>query len=790
MSQSIDRVPLGADGMSSALTAQSAVCPASGEAAKTALRQDLVCIIVGCLILACAWSRLALGSASLLVFPDDSEQNFPWWQYAVSEVQRGRLPLWDPYTQGGRTHVGEGQEGVFYPPFLLFARMGGAWASGPAAIHVFAFLHACLAFLGSYVLARLLRLGPLAAMASGLTFALGGCFSQRALAQLNIYYAMAWVPFVLWGPLLMIRRQHVKWNLCSGAALALSVLAGHGQPAFHASMALGMALLFLWVVPIYADRPALGFRRTAFAGVLIFVSAGALAAVQILPMAEYLPRALRWVGGDAPVVGNARIPFAILLRNPCFHVRSLPTVVFHGVGDIDDNSLYIGSAAFCLAALGALSGGNKSRLLWLGLVVLGIVFALGGATPLLKIAYYLLPFMDKVREPVRYLLLAHLGLSVLVGMGMNHMVQRLPYSWLSCLGVIGLLSAFAWAAATVWFRQPLSGPASVGLLLGVAVLSWVVALIAASHFSARHLAPVLGCGVLAAMAGELGYEWAYRMPAVAGYDGIGNREVNQYFHGSVTSQVRDFFAAHPGSYRIDLTDSPVPRNLGEVCRLRTVTGYAATIPRKFFELCCQLGWCVNDRGPALLGTRFIVTTKELPPLQPLERIGPIKIYENPKAFPLAWFVDRLELAANDKKGLMAMSAPQFDARHDAIVFATDSASLMPIGSGNPPSAAVVTYSPSRVRIDVESDHTAFLVTNEPDFPGWAARLDGERVPIYRVDYAFRGVQVPPGAHSLVFHYEPPSIIVGAWISALAAIVTLLVLVLWPATRYAIQGAAQ
>jgi uncharacterized membrane protein YfhO len=38
--------------------------------------------------------------------------------------------------------------------------------------------------------------------------------------------------------------------------------------------------------------------------------------------------------------------------------------------------------------------------------------------------------------------------------------------------------------------------------------------------------------------------------------------------------------------------------------------------------------------------------------------------------------------------------------------------------------------------------------------GWNAYLDGEEVPIHRVDYLLRGVHVPEGTHTLTMRFEP------------------------------------
>ena len=38
--------------------------------------------------------------------------------------------------------------------------------------------------------------------------------------------------------------------------------------------------------------------------------------------------------------------------------------------------------------------------------------------------------------------------------------------------------------------------------------------------------------------------------------------------------------------------------------------------------------------------------------------------------------------------------------------------------------------------------------------GWQAYVDGEPTPHFRVNYALRGMVLPPGTHTVVFQFEP------------------------------------
>ncbi|HET7343700.1 MAG TPA: YfhO family protein, partial [Methylomirabilota bacterium] len=75
-----------------------------------------------------------------------------------------------------------------------------------------------------------------------------------------------------------------------------------------------------------------------------------------------------------------------------------------------------------------------------------------------------------------------------------------------------------------------------------------------------------------------------------------------------------------------------------------------------------------------------------------------------------------------------------------------------------------------------SDAPAVLVLTDTWFPGWRARVDGRPATLWRADHAFRAVAVPAGRHEVELRYQPRSVLIGALVSALAAALTLALLV--------------
>ena len=71
-------------------------------------------------------------------------------------------------------------------------------------------------------------------------------------------------------------------------------------------------------------------------------------------------------------------------------------------------------------------------------------------------------------------------------------------------------------------------------------------------------------------------------------------------------------------------------------------------------------------------------------------------------------------------------------------------------------ATITRYTDQCVEIQSEAIDRRPLVLTDVDYPGWIAAIDGQPVTIHRTNFAFRGVSVPGGRHTVTFEYRPAS----------------------------------
>ncbi len=163
----------------------------------------------------------------------------------------------------------------------------------------------------------------------------------------------------------------------------------------------------------------------------------------------------------------------------------------------------------------------------------------------------------------------------------------------------------------------------------------------------------------------------------------------------------------------------------------------------------------------------------------LASFGEIDLYQNLKALPRAWFVERsLALSSSEvlqaiKQGKLPDGAP-FDPAKVALLekedFGGRPISLPATGASAGAEARVTHYEPERIELATRNEQAGFLVLSEVYYRGWDALVDNVKRPVERVNYTLRGIAVPAGEHRVEFVFRAPSFRTGAVYSGVGALI--------------------
>ena len=434
---------------------------------------------------------------------------YPLRDYASQAIREWRLPLWNPYTFMGAPFLANSQAGFFYPLNIVLA-----WLPVAQQVSYSIVLHMLIATLGMYALMRRgLGVGWFAGLVGALAFGLGGYLGAQ-VEHLNQLQVLAWLPLEVWVVMSVGRRARGErrgakgeghevsrvtnhesmgaprptlhalrsslFALCStphaltlSALIALQILAGHTQSLYICLITLGIIGLLNILQRVNGSSRNL-FRSFAnlinlqnFHPLLLLILAAllatAIAGAQLVPTLELSRESYR-SGGLS--FGEA----AAFSWRPWIIARALlPT---YGDPLFPEYIAYFGAAGLGLALLGVgheVSNVKRqmsnvtSRLAphalrptgyALTLVIIGFILALGVVTPMFNVLYKMLPGFNLFRAQARWLVMFALGVSMLIGLGTQALVDGLSVRqkrvWLlSWLILLALLAIGVWLGARI-----------------------------------------------------------------------------------------------------------------------------------------------------------------------------------------------------------------------------------------------------------------------------------------------------------------------------------------------------
>jgi hypothetical protein len=223
----------------------------------------------------------------------------------------------------------------------------------------------------------------------------------------------------------------------------------------------------------------------------------------------------------------------------------------------------------------------------------------------------------------------------------------------------------------------------------------------------REWVPILALGLFLV-------EAVYDAPYLARFDRPGS--YTSLIRGE--SDIAEFLKSQPGWFRVDFDDNDVPYNFGDLYGIEQFGGVGASLPVRTHRLLGQ------SETPRLFGIRYRVARQPSDPAQEevFRSRGGVRVYRDPRiAEPLRTW-------------------------HDT-----------PCGA--PDRLRVVSRTPEVFVVEAEMACPGLVVAGDSYYPGWRARVDGERRPVQELD-AVRAVRAGAGRHVIEFRYRPASVYWG------------------------------
>jgi hypothetical protein len=681
-----------------------------------------------------------------------------------SEVSRlvfsGVVPYYLPDIGTGFPVFESPHFSILYP-FYFFGLInyGGPLASLYTLTYL-TLLHLFVFYASLYVLLRCATIPPWAAYI-GASVGMLARNTELYASWITITATYAWLPLVLAGAVLLLRFPGKTSGIFTfSIAAGLLTLASPSQSVIHATLScIVLCAAGMWWLCV--QRRFADVRHVTWSLVVCIAIAFGLAGAAILPMYLATGEMIRHVGAGAAVIGHAHIPWqsfnlsqvslsqaaGIVIRPTSIHVIGSPYV-----GPL-------GAAGTLLTAIYFRQLQPLLRMLLLSFAIIGSYGVLSGLGTNLGMAYvnFHLPFINRIREAGRHLVLFVIGVSFLSALGYSLLGQRLEQykqnGNISSLIAPAVL-AVAFAGIIVWeLLQNAQGGSRTGfwmLALGpilfligrVWKLSGYNAVVSAAGFVsiAALVIPVRGFSV-----------------SQSGFD----RPINLLSHRVLQTVAPKINR----DYRVDFRDKAFPNRFWAMnaSHYGIKSFYNQITPQPYD----QFRFSNLTNVPHLCemtGARYVLCGSDnLPVDQNAKQISDTegyRLYENPNPMGRLTLVHRIAGSATTETEFLNIVGKGFDYFSQAYVAPEDFNAVWPYFSN------VMTAEQSSDRItellsdanrsysEVNSDSPSLLILNEWFTTAWKARVNGKKQPALRINQWQTGVLLPAGKNRVEFEYRP------------------------------------
>jgi len=741
---------------------------------------------------------------------DVIQQYYPWRKFYAESIRDGSLPLWNPYMFGGTTFIGNGQSAIFYPLNIIFVIIPIDVAFG-----WFALIHLLISGWGIYALLSLWGIRPSCALIGACSFMLCG-FIMAWLNYITLICTAAWLPVAIAAHECALRRigsnasvvTALPWSILTSLTMAMPVLAGHMQIAFYVWLSFA---IYSAVRCVQCMVNELQCRRcTIFKAMLTHIAmplltillALMLSSPQLLPSLELSTMSTR--------AGEFR--YEAVLANSLQPEQWIRLVVPHFFGNYRDGTHwspferfnfiertgYIGLITLMLASVGC-AFKHPVRPYAVLMLCFGFLIAVGSPICFL---FGMLPGVRQMVGVSRALLMFDFALAILAALGAQaiieassfdgakqvandggrvgtHAANMMRLMLVPCaVTIAAVLFVIAYGAASFWEVVTLSPLAAyeqwqickAALLL---LLSCVVLAFPLWRHTRAAFMPAAVCLTIADL-----FSFAYDL-----HPSCDRRMV--FFW---TDSLR-YVKANVGEHRImaigtDAIKHWMPSNTPMVYGLRDVQGSDSLWTARYanFLRCIDSdlpGFQLDDPDSQLIDLASVKFFVSGAPIEEVAKREPRNVrrlpaadmwlYENTDVMPRAFMVTDWQVAISPNEAMRFLKDAAV-----GIVSMRSKAIVEPMGELGQPaggslkrsrgSARIVFDGLNKLRLEVHSDGTQMLIVSDAFYPGWRAYIDGEPTSVHIANYAFRGVLVPDGHHSVWIVYEPVAISLGIFMA--------------------------
>jgi hypothetical protein len=181
----------------------------------------------------------------------------------------------------------------------------------------------------------------------------------------------------------------------------------------------------------------------------------------------------------------------------------------------------------------------------------------------------------------------------------------------------------------------------------------------------------------------------------------------------------------------------------------------------------QLSRNINPTVVNMLNAKYVI--------QPDQQTGQPRVTANPGAAGPAWIARQIEFADSPKAAMAALT--NLEDAGTVIAYEKDRSQInTPQLTDSTASIRLINNDNDYILYESNTQQPQFAVLSEIYYPGgWKAFVDGQETPIFNVNYALRGINLPAGNHKIELKFEPQSYYGSKTLTTTATVLTLILM---------------
>lgn len=648
--------------------------------------------------------------------------------------------------------------------------------------------------------------------------------------------AIAYLPAVLAGLLLIYKQKWLSGAPLLAVSLALLISSSHYQVAYYAAIIIFFAVVCMLIIAIKSNQLKAWFLSSAVALVIAVIAVGPSLTL-VFPTMEYTKETMR--GGQSELTlnhdkgktsGGLDKEYAFRWSNEIGETFCLMIPYLYGGSDQEPaekapitserigqqyerlplywgdqpmlaGPFYLGAVICFLFVLGLLVVENPHKW-WIGAVcLLAILMSLGRNFDALNgFLFKYLPLFNKFRIPSMILIITQLLFPVLGFWGLQEIISKstnkdaLIKKLKIAAGITAGLCVLLGLGGELFFdftdaKDSTRFPAE---LLPSLKEDRINLARNSSLLSAFYILVAAGL-IWAFIKEKIKLNWligGFALLMVIDVFSTATRYLNDENYVDDTEYETSFqprpvdlqIKQDTSYYRVlDLTRN-VYNDAIQAYFHKSIGGYSPAKLEIYQDLIdVHMSSKFNSEVLNMLNTKYVIVQTG--------QQGGAGVIPNQTALGNAWFVNEVKLVNTADEEILSLNAPAlgdtaemqnaFSAAKTAVVRNKFANELKGYSFGKDSASRIVLtkYGLNDLTFRSENSRDGLAVFSDIYYPhGWKAFVDGKETPIIRANYVLRALKVPAGSHTIEFKFEPESYQRGDSIAMASSIIILLLCV--------------